>query len=102
MQREEEVVLERNRAIRHYWGDLWRHRELLYILAWRDIAVRYKQTAIGIAWALLQPFAQMLVMVFVFGKMAKLPSDGQAPYPIMVFAAMLPWQFFASALSAAS
>lgn len=102
MRQEEELILERNRAVRHYWGDLWRYRGLLCILAWRDIAVRYKQTAIGIVWTLLQPLAQMLVMVFIFGKMAKLPSDGQAPYPLMVFAAMLPWQFFASAVSAAS
>lgn len=102
VQHEEELVLEPNRAVRHYWRDLWRFRELLYILAWRDIAVRYKQTVIGIAWALVQPLAQMLVMVIIFGKLAKLPSEGQAPYPLMVFAAMLPWQFFASAISAAS
>jgi len=98
----EELVLEAGRAERHYWRDLWRYRELLYILAWRDIAVRYKQTAIGVAWALLQPLAQMLVMVVVFSKVAGLPSDGGAPYALMVFAAMLPWQFFSSAISSAS
>lgn len=98
----EEIVLEAGRTERHYWRDLWRYRELLYILAWRDIAVRYKQTVIGVAWALLQPLAQMLVMVVVFGKLAGLPSVGAAPYALMVFAAMLPWQFFASAVSAAS
>lgn len=75
---------------------------MLYVLAWRDIAVRYKQTAIGFVWALVQPLAQMLVMVIIFGKLAKLPSYGQAPYPPMVFAVMLPWQFFAGAISAGS
>jgi lipopolysaccharide transport system permease protein len=98
----EELVLEAGRTERHYWRDLWRYRELLYILAWRDIAVRYKQTAVGVAWALLQPLAQMLVMVVVFSKVAGLPSDGAAPYALMVFAAMLPWQFFASSVSSAS
>jgi lipopolysaccharide transport system permease protein len=102
VQAEEELILEPNRAAHHYWRDLWSYRELLYILAWRDVIVRYKQTAIGIAWALVQPTAQMLIMVIVFGKMAKLPSESGAPYAIMVFAAMLPWQFFASTISAAS
>jgi len=97
-----EVVLAAGRTERHYWRDLWRYRELLYILAWRDIAVRYKQTAIGVAWALLQPLAQMVVMVVIFSKVAQLPSDGGAPYALMVFAAMLPWQFFATSVSAAS
>jgi lipopolysaccharide transport system permease protein len=98
----EELVLEAGRAERHYWRDLWRYRELLYILAWRDIAVRYKQTAIGVAWALLQPLAQMVVMVLIFSKIAQLPSEGGAPYALLVFAAMLPWQFFASSISSAS
>lgn len=98
----EELILEPGRAERHYWRDLWRYRELLYILAWRDIAVRYKQTVIGVLWALLQPFAQMLVMVVIFSKLAKLPSEGGAPYAVMVFAAMLPWQFFAAAVAASS
>jgi len=98
----EELVLEAGRTERHYWRDLWRYRELLYILAWRDIAVRYKQTAIGVAWALLQPLAQMVVMVVIFSKVANMPSDGGAPYALMVFAAMLPWQFFATSVSSAS
>lgn len=85
----------------HYWKDLWRYRELLYFLAWRDILVRYKQTVIGIAWALIRPLLTMIVFVVVFGKLAKLPSDAGAPYPIMVFAAMLPWQFFATAFAEA-
>jgi lipopolysaccharide transport system permease protein len=98
----EEIVLEPGRADYNYWRDLWRYRELFYILAWRDFAVRYKQTTIGIAWALIQPLAQMVVMVVVFGMLAKLPSDGNAPYALMVFAAMLPWQLFASSVSSAS
>ncbi len=99
---EQELVLERGRAERHYWLDLWRYRELLYILAWRDISVRYKQTAIGVSWTLLQPLLQMVIMVVVFSQLAKLPSEGNAPYALLVFGAMLPWQFFASAISAAS
>ena len=81
--------------------DLWRYRELFYILAWRDIAVRYKQTVIGLLWAIIRPLLTMIIFVIVFGKIAKLPSEG-VPYPIFVFAAMLPWTFFASAFSDAS
>jgi lipopolysaccharide transport system permease protein len=96
------LVLEPGRADRQYWLDLWRYRELFYILAWRDISVRYKQTVIGVAWALLQPLLTMIVMTVIFGKVAKLPSEGDAPYALMVFAAMLPWTFFSSSLSSAS
>jgi lipopolysaccharide transport system permease protein len=81
---------------------LWRYRELFYILAWRDVAVRYKQTVAGASWALLQPLISMLVMTVIFGRIAGLPSEGNAPYAIMVFAAMLPWQFFANAISSSS
>ena len=102
MEPSQELVFERGRADRHYWLDLWHYRELLYILAWRDISVRYKQTVIGISWTLLQPLLQMVVMVIVFSTLAKLPSEGNAPYALLVIAAMLPWQFFASAVSAAS
>lgn len=94
------LVIEAGRAERHYWKDLWRYRELFYFLAWRDILVRYKQTIIGVAWAILRPVLTMLVFTVVFGKIAKLPSGG-APYPIMVFAALLPWQFFAASFSEA-
>lgn len=94
------LVIEAGRAERHYWRDLWRYRELFYFLAWRDILVRYKQTVVGILWALVRPLLTMLVFTLVFGKLAKLPSDG-APYPILVFAAMLPWQFFSSAFTEA-
>ncbi len=81
--------------------DLWHYRELFYFLAWRDILVRYKQTTIGVVWALLRPLLTMVVFTMVFGKLAKLPSEG-VPYPVMVFAAMLPWQFFANSLTESS
>ena len=97
----EVLVLERGRADRHYWRDLWRYRELLYFLARRDVAVRYKQTALGIAWAVIRPLATVVVFSFVFGRIAKLPSDG-VPYSLLVFAGMLPWFFFSSALSESS
>ena len=97
-----ELILEPGRAERQYWRDLWRYRELFYILAWRDVSVRYKQTVIGVAWALIQPLMTMLIMTVIFGKVAKLPSEGNTPYAVMVFAAMLPWQFFSMSLSSAS
>ena len=84
-----------------YWRDIWQYKELLYFLAWRDLLVRYKQTAIGVVWALIRPLITMIVFTVVFGQIAKLPSEG-VPYPILVFAAMLPWQFFANALSECS
>src|SRR5215471_10862115 len=93
------LVIEHGRAERHYWRDLWRYRELFQVLAWRDVAVRYKQTVIGVAWALMRPFLTMVVFTVVFGKLAQLPSDGTAPYALMVFAGMLPWSFFATAVS---
>jgi lipopolysaccharide transport system permease protein len=96
-----QFTIEAGRAERHYWFDLWRYRELFYILAWRDITVRYKQTIIGILWAVLRPLLTMMIFVVVFGKIAKLPSEG-IPYPIFVFAAILPWTFFATAFSDAS
>ena len=98
----EEIVIEAGRAERHYWRDLWQYRELFRVLAWRDVAVRYKQTVIGAAWALIRPFLTMIVFTVIFGKLANLPSAGTAPYAIMVFAGMLPWTFFSSALSNSS
>ena len=95
------LVIEAGRAERHYWQDLWRFRELLYFLSWRDILVRYKQTAIGVAWSVIRPVLTMVVFTVIFGKLAKFPS-GNAPYAILVYAAMLPWQFFANALSESS
>jgi lipopolysaccharide transport system permease protein len=99
---ERAIVLEPGRAERNYWRDLWHYRELFAILAWRDVSVRYKQTVIGVAWALIRPFLTMVVFTIVFGRLAKLPSDGSAPYPILVFAGMLPWFLFSSILSEAS
>ena len=96
------LVLEAGRAQRHYWRDIWAYRELFAILAWRDVAVRYKQTVMGVAWAVVRPFLTMVVFTVIFGRLAKLPSEGGAPYPIMVFAGMLPWFLFSTILSQAS
>jgi lipopolysaccharide transport system permease protein len=96
------IVIEPGRSERNYWTDLWRYRELFRVLAWRDLAVRYKQTVLGVAWALIRPVITMLVFTIIFGRIAKLPSDGGAPYPLMVFAGMLPWTFFSTGLSEAS
>ena len=96
-----EVILEPGHVDRKYWRDLWRYRELFQVLAWRDVAIRYKQTAIGVAWAVIRPVLTVLVFTVVFGRIAKLPSNG-VPYPLLVFAGMLPWTFFATALSDAS
>lgn len=95
-------VIEPGVSERHYWRDLWRYRELFLVLAWRDVSVRYKQTIIGLSWALIRPFLTMVVFTVIFGHVAKLPADGAAPYALMVFAGLLPWQFFSSALSDAS
>ena len=94
--------IEAGRTEAQYWRDIWRYRELFYFLAWRDILVRYKQTFIGVGWALIRPFLTMVVFTIVFGRLAGLPSEGDAPYPILVFSAMLPWQFFASAIAECS
>ena len=96
------LILEPGRAAKNYWRDLFHYRELFLILAWRDVIVRYKQTAAGAAWALIQPLMSILIMTVIFGSVAGLPSEGGAPYAILVCAAMLPWQFFANALSLAS
>jgi lipopolysaccharide transport system permease protein len=96
------IVIEPGRYERNYWYDLWRYRELFRVLAWRDLAVRYKQTVIGAAWAIIRPVITMLVFTVIFGRIAKLPSDGTAPYPLMVFAGLLPWTFFSTGLSEAS
>lgn len=96
-----ELILEAGRSSRHYWGDLWRYRELLGFLAWRDIKVRYKQTVLGVLWALIQPAVTLAVFSFIFGKLAGMPS-GSVPYPLMVLAGLLPWQLFSAAFSNAS
>ena len=99
--RREPLVIESGAPAVHYWRDLWRGRELLYFFAWRDLLVRYKQTALGIAWALLRPALTILVFSLVFGRIARLPSEG-VPYALLVCAGMLPWQFFSSAFSGAA
>jgi lipopolysaccharide transport system permease protein len=96
------LVLERGRAERHYWGDLWSYRELFAILAWRDVAVQYKQSVIGVAWAVVRPLLTMVIFTIVFGQLAKLPSDGAAPYPVMVMTGMLAWFLVSTILSKAS
>ena len=96
------LIIEPGRTEKNYWTDLWRYRELFIILAWRDVSVRYKQTIIGILWAVIRPLLTMVVFTVIFGRIAKLPSDGQAPYALLVFAAMLPWTLFANALSESS
>jgi lipopolysaccharide transport system permease protein len=94
------LIIERGRTARNYWRDLWQYRELMYFLAWRDTAVRYKQTVIGVAWALIRPALTMLVFVG-FRRLVGFPPSS-VPEPILVFAAVLPWQFFSTALSESS
>jgi lipopolysaccharide transport system permease protein len=94
------LVIEAGRAERNYWTDLWRYRELLGFLAWRDIKVRYKQATLGVAWAVIQPAVQTLLLTFVFSKLAKMPGT-DVPYPLLVLAGLLPWQLFSSAFSGA-
>jgi lipopolysaccharide transport system permease protein len=95
------IVIEAGRSERHYWRDLWSYHQLFFFLAWRDILVRYKQAVIGVAWGVLRPLLTIVIFTIVFGKLAKLPSDG-VPYAILVVAAMLPWQFFASSVTEGS
>lgn len=97
-----EIVIEGGKPEKNYWADIWRYRELFYILTWRDIKVRYKQTAIGVLWSVIRPLLTMVVFTIIFNKVAQLPADGKAPYAIMVFVALLPWQFFSNALSESS
>ncbi len=93
-----ELIIEAGKSEAHYWRDLWRYRELFGFLAWRDILVRYKQTAVGVAWAVIRPLLTIIIGAGIFGGLAKLPSDG-VPYAVMVCAGTLPWYFFSSALS---
>ncbi|MFD2145280.1 ABC transporter permease [Mucilaginibacter antarcticus] len=96
------IVIEKDSIRSNYWADLWRYRELFYILAWRDISVKYKQTIFGVLWAVLRPFLTMIIFTVIFSRVAKLPSDGNYPYALMVFAGMLPWTLFSTALAEAS
>lgn len=98
----EEIVIEPGQARVNYWKDLFRFRELFLFLAWRDILVRYKQTIIGLAWCLIRPFLTMVVFTLVFGRLAGLESKGDVPYPLLVFAALLPWQLISGGLSEAA
>jgi len=96
-----DLVIEPGRSKKNYWQDLWRFRELFLFLAWKDILVRYKQTIIGLAWSIIRPLLTMIIFTIIFGRLAKFPSEG-VPYPILVYAAMLPWQFFSTSFSEAS
>lgn len=98
----EEIIIKPGLTEKNYWRDLWRYRELFYILSWRDIKVRYKQTVVGAAWAIIRPLLTMVVFVFAFGHMAGLAKESTVQYPLVVFSALLPWQFFSTALSEAS
>lgn len=96
-----EIVIEPGVGMRQYWADLWRFRELFYFMAWRELLVRYKQTVIGIAWSVIRPVLTVVVFTIVFGRLARLPSNG-VPYAVLVFAGLLPWQFLANSLSESS
>jgi lipopolysaccharide transport system permease protein len=99
MKKQQQIIIDSNKQKQQYWIDLWSYRGLFYFLSWKDVLVRYKQTVVGIAWSVIRPLLTMIIFVLIFSKVAKLPSDGDVPYAIMVFAALLPWQFFANALS---
>ena len=101
MRNSNKLIIKAGKTEERYWKDIWQYRELFYFLSWRDILVRYKQTVIGIAWSVIRPLLTMIILTIVFGKIAKLPSEG-VPYPLLVFSAMLPWQFFSNALTTAS
>lgn len=92
------IIIEEGRIERQYWRDLWTYRELFYFLAWRDLLVRYKQTVVGLAWALIRPGVTVLVLTLVFSKFGRMPSGG-TPYPLLVLCGMLPWTLFSAALA---
>ncbi len=96
-----DIFLEAGRSDQHYWRDIWRYKELLLLLVWRDILVRYKQTVFGVAWAVVRPVMTMVVFTVIFGRLANLPSY-DAPYPLLVFGGVLAWQFFSTALADAA
>ncbi|HPH31533.1 MAG TPA: ABC transporter permease [Chitinophagaceae bacterium] len=96
------IIIESGRAEKNYWKDLWHYRELFYILSWRDIKVRYKQTTLGVLWAIIRPLLTMIIFTFVFGKVAKMEVQSVVPYALIVFAGLLPWQFFSNALTESS
>lgn len=98
----DELIIEPGLVEKNYWRDMWNYRELFYILSWRDIKVRYKQTVVGAAWAVIRPLLTMLIFTVVFGRMAGLAIPSGPPYPILVFAGVLPWSFFSAALADSS
>ena len=97
-----ELIIEAGRTEGQYWRDLWGYRELFYVLAWRDITVRYKQTAIGVLWAIIQPLLNAVIMTFIFHRVAGVKTVGDAPYILVVYAATMPWQFFSTSLGGSS
>lgn len=97
-----ELIIEAERTEKNYWRDLWRFRELFYFLAWRDILVRYKQTVMGVAWAVVRPFLTMVIFTVIFSRVAKLHAPGSVPYALLVMAGMLPWQFISASLAASA
>lgn len=97
-----QIIIEPGKTEKNYWKDIWRFRELFYILSWRDIKVRYKQTTLGVLWAIIRPLLTMIIFTYVFSRLAHMKVEGNAPYAIMVFAGLLPWQFFSNALSESS
>ncbi len=96
------IIIEPGRSEKNYWKDIWHYRELFYILSWRDIKVKYKQTVLGLVWAVLRPLLTMIVFTFVFGRIAKMDVQTTVPYSIIVFAGLLPWQFFSNAITECS
>lgn len=97
-----ELLIKPGRSEKNYWRDLWRYRELFYFLAWRDVLVRYKQTVIGVAWAVVRPLLMTVIFTVFAGKVAGLKSPDGVPHALLVMAAMLPWQFFATSMTEAS
>lgn len=97
-----DLVIEPNKTAGDFILELLKFRELFFFLAWRDILVRYKQTVVGAAWSIIRPLLSMVVFTVIFGRVAKLPTEGTAPYPIMVFSALLPWQYFANSMQSSA
>ena len=97
-----DIIIEPEKNTADFFRELVKFRELFFFMAWRDILVRYKQTIIGVAWSVIRPLLSMIVFTVIFGRVAKLPTEGTAPYPIMVFSALLPWQYFANSMQTSS
>lgn len=97
-----DLIIEPNKTTSDFIYELLKYRELFFFMAWRDILVRYKQTVIGVAWSVIRPLLSMIIFTVIFGRVAKLPSEGTVPYPIMVFSALIPWQYFANAMQSSS